>query len=138
MKKLLFLLLLLISQNIFALTEITLTGFYKNPNGYSELSYMMRFALPSIFGTTQAPLAGLQIIVSSFPDGYVLEKDTTTIPASYYIDYSGSISSSGESLAQLKTRLQNKYTAIRNKLDGLTLTPVDNLVGLSWDGTIWK
>lgn len=120
------------------MTQIKITAANRNPNGYIELTYFMRFVLPTIYGTTQVPIVGLQTILNSYPDGFILET-TTDSPALTFIDYSKTVSfPSSVTLAQIKTGLQGVYTTIRAKLDSLTLTPYDTISGLSYDGTNWS
>lgn len=116
------------------MTQIEIVALKRN-DSYIELSYKMRFVLPSIYGTGALPISGLEIILSSFPDGFSSE-DVIGTGKVVVFNKTESINLS-VSLAQIKTALQNRYTAVRTKLDSLTLTTYDTIAGLSWDGTNW-
>lgn len=96
----------------------------------------MRFILPTIYGTGANPINGLEIIVSSYPDGFGVEED---ISNGKVITYSQVVSIDlDKTLNQIKNGLENQYTQVRNKLDALTLKPMDVLAGLSHNGTSWS
>lgn len=116
------------------MTQIQILNEKRYPS-YIEISYKMRFLLPAIYGTGTSPIAGIESIVRSFPDSFSLE----VIPVTgTVIVYTQSISVDlSVTLGQGQTFLQNKYSSIRTQLDALTLTPYDNIAGLSWDGATW-
>lgn len=116
------------------MTQIQTIAVKRNPS-YLDFTYKMWFILPIIYGTGSAPIKGLSIIISSYPEGFsseVLVPDGTVITFSETVGIPLVIT-----LAQIKTQLQNKYTQIRAKLDSLTLSPYDTISGLSFDGTTW-
>jgi len=136
MKKILFVtgFLLFVSVLSAQMTQIQITGTKRYPS-YSEISYKMRFTLPAIYGTGTNPIAGLSQIAASFPDGFSIE----IIPVTgTIITYSETRSIDlGTTINQIQTGLQNKYSQLRTQLDNLTLSPYDNIVGLSWNGSAW-
>lgn len=116
------------------MTQIQILNEKRNAS-YVEITYKMRFILPVIYGTGTSPIAGLDSIIKSFPDGFSLE----TIPVTgIVIVYTQTTSVDlSITLNQGQTFLQNKYSLIRSQLDALSLTPYDNIAGLSWDGSTW-
>jgi len=114
--------------------QIETTGLKRN-DSYIEISYKMRFVLPSIYGTAANPIKGLDIIISSYPDGFLTE-DVAGVGIVIAYSKTESVNLS-VTLAQIKTALQSRYATIRSKLDSLILSPYDTLAGLSWDGTNW-
>lgn len=116
------------------MTLIQITRLKRNLS-YLELSHKMTFLLPAVYGTGATPVAGLDAIVASYPDGFATEVVPVT---GTVITFTETVSVPlTVTLAQAKTSLQNKYATIRAKLDGLTLDPLDRIAGLSWDGTTW-
>lgn len=107
----------------------------KRYSSYTDLTYKMYFVLPAIYGTGASPIKGLNIILSSYPDGFsseIISPDGTVIIFSETVGVPITAT-----LAQIKTQLISKYSSIRTKLDSLTLTAYDTIAGLSYDGTNW-
>lgn len=134
MKKILVIALILLS--VFAdaqMTQIQITE-VRRYGSYAEGSYKMRFTLPAVYGTGGNPISGLSEIVSSYSGFY-----TEVIPAiGTVIAYAGSKSFDlNVNTNQIQTFLQNEYASIRAALDSRTLTPIDNMIGLKWNGTTW-
>jgi hypothetical protein len=118
------------------MTQIQIVNIRRNAS-YSEITYQMGFLLPVIYGTGSSPIKGLGIIISSYPDGFSLGTDAV---AGTIINYTETVSlnTANPTLAAIKTQLQNRYIAIRARLDALSLSNFDTLAGLSYDGTIWS
>ena len=108
----------------------------KRYDSYAEVSYKMTFVLPAIYGTGATPIAGLSTIISSFPEGY----STEVIPVDgTVITYSKTSSINlAATLVQIQSALESFYNTIRTSLDAITLSPQDNIAGLSYNGTIWE
>lgn len=117
------------------MTEIQITGVRRTAVGGVEISHKMWFLLPTIYGTGAAPITGLNTILGSYPDGFGSE----IVGGITVITFLGvkALDNPASGLAAIKLILQAIYTAIRTKLDSLTLSPYDTLAGLSWDGTNW-
>lgn len=116
------------------MTQIQVISIKRNLTSY-DFTYKMWFVLPAIYGTGAAPIKGLSSIVESYPDGFdteVIPPDGTLIT---YMETVGLLLN--VTLAQIKSQLQSKYATIRTKLDSLTLSPADSIIGLSYDGTNW-
>lgn len=117
------------------MTQIQVTAIKRYGTGGVEVSYKMWFLLPSIWGTVVSPIAGLSTIINSYPDNF----GTEVVGGITVITYTGvkGLDNPAAGLAAIKLILQAIYTFIRNRLDSLTLTPYDQLAGLTWDGTNW-
>ncbi len=102
-------------------------------NGYAQLSYRMLFSLPVVLIKGQVPIAGIEAILSSYPEGYSVEGE------SLMIVFTGNLSITKDSnIDKIKDTLINQYTEKREKLDALTIQPYDTIAGLSWDGKTWE
>ena len=118
------------------MTTIQITGTKRyDAQNYAEVSYKMTFTLPAIWGTGASPIAGLSIIVASFPDGFSTEVIAIT---GTVVTFSNTVSVPiTVTLNQIKNGLITKYNSIRTQLDGLTLKTWDQVAGLTYDGTNW-
>lgn len=120
------------------MTQIEIINLRRTPNGYNEVTYKMRFTLPTVFGTGTSPIDGLEKIVSSYSD----------ITTSYNIEsipVIGSVIVATEtksvdgtfSVAAIKSYLENRYSALRTSLDSVALSSYDTMAGLVWNGSVW-
>lgn len=117
------------------MTQIQITSIKRELTGYVGATYKMSFTLPAVYGTGVNPIDGLSKIVASYAGNYGIE----VIPVTgTVITLNETISpDTSFNLAQAKTFLQARYTAVRNLLDSLSLSTYDNMTGLSFDGSVW-
>lgn len=116
--------------------QIQVTNEVRQSTGYVEVTYKMWFVLPAIYGTGATPIKGLSVIIASYPDGFgseIVAPDGTLIT----LVETRPLPVTTPTLNQIKNQLQQRYIAVRNKLDGLTLTTYDQIAGLTFDGTSW-
>lgn len=118
------------------MTQIQIFGLKRSLTGYAEVTYKMSFTLPAIFGTGANPIEGLSKIAASYSaNNFGIE--VIPVTGTVITLFETVSPDTGFTLAQAKAFLQNRYTAVRAQLDALSLSVLDNLSGLDFDGSVW-
>lgn len=118
------------------MTQIQIISLKRSLTGYTEVTYKMSFTLPAIFGTGSNPIEGLSKIANSYSDtNFSIE--VIPVTGTVITLYETKSPDNSFTLAQAKTFLQTRYAAVRAQLDGLSLSVLDSMSGLEFDGSIW-
>ena len=132
MKKILIVLMILVSTNLFAYKQIEIMGIKRN-NSYVEVTVTMRFPYPAALIKAGVPLANAAAVLATYGNYVVDTTDVNHIAYTLVVP----ISIADPTLKQVQDACITSWTTQNTALNGIVLKPYDVYIYSYYDGSSW-